>query len=248
MLSSIVRVFSTRQVFYNEVPEFAYAAKKSGEVKATTPVAGFSPDSARNDISSHALALSRAEAQAQQKSSSEEPRKGQAREEDSQRTTAGGRKLDKEQQEQVRELEQRDREVRQHEQAHVAAAGGHNRGGPKYEYTSGPDGKRYAVGGHVTMDTSSENTPEATLQKAQTLRRAATAPAEPSGADRAVAAQATAMEAQARRELAEKRQGDEEKVGGASHASESRVPQQARGPYAEAFQFATRGGLLNMMA
>ena len=49
----------------------------------------------------------------------------------------------------VDELKDRDREVRQHEQAHMAAAGPYAKGGPSYEYTRGPDGKRHAVGGEV---------------------------------------------------------------------------------------------------
>ena len=44
-----------------------------------------------------------------------------------------------------------DREERQHEQAHLSAAGGHARGGPSYQYETGPDGKRYAVGGEVSI-------------------------------------------------------------------------------------------------
>ena len=41
--------------------------------------------------------------------------------------------LSEEEQQQVEELAKRDLEVRQHEQAHLAAAGGHARGGPSYE-------------------------------------------------------------------------------------------------------------------
>lgn len=103
---------------------------------------------------------------------------------------------------QVDELKQRDREVRTHEQAHLAAAGPHARGGPTYDYQDGPDGRNYAVGGEVQIDTSPvEGDPEATIRKAQTIRAASLSPAEPSAQDRAVAAAATQMEAQAQREL-----------------------------------------------
>ncbi len=106
----------------------------------------------------------------------------------------------------VRELARTDREVRTHEMAHMAAAGGHARGGPVYEFRVGPDGKRYAVGGHVNIDTSAvPGDPQATLRKAQTIQRAALAPAEPSAQDRRVAAQAAAMAAEARAEMAEQR-------------------------------------------
>lgn len=106
---------------------------------------------------------------------------------------------------QVKELKDRDRAVRAHEAAHIAAAGGYARGGASYSYDQGPDGKRYAVGGEVNIDVSPEKDPVATLQKAAVIKGAALAPAEPSGQDRSVAAQATQMAAQARKELAEEK-------------------------------------------
>ncbi len=111
--------------------------------------------------------------------------------------------LSDEEKKEVVELKRRDQEVRQHEQAHVAAAGRYAQGGPQYEFTTGPDGRQYATGGHVNIDVSPARTPEATIQKAQVIRRAALAPAEPSGQDRAVAAQASQLESEARRELQE---------------------------------------------
>lgn len=107
--------------------------------------------------------------------------------------------------EQIQALSARDREVRAHEQAHVAV-GGRYAGAPKYQYERGPDGVHYAVGGEVPISTSKEATPEETLRKAQVVRRAALAPAEPSPQDRKVAAQATRMEAEARREILETQQ------------------------------------------
>ena len=47
----------------------------------------------------------------------------------------------------VAELERRDREVKAHEQAHKSAGGPYARGGARYEYETGPDGRQYAVGG-----------------------------------------------------------------------------------------------------
>jgi hypothetical protein len=111
--------------------------------------------------------------------------------------------LSEEDRREVQELKQRDAEVRRHEQAHMAAAGRYATSGPQFEFTTGPDGRRYASGGHVSMDTGAERTPEATIAKAQTVRRAALAPAEPSGQDRAVASEAAQLETKARRELAE---------------------------------------------
>lgn len=102
----------------------------------------------------------------------------------------------------IAELVARDREVRSHEQAH-AAAGGQYAGSPTYSFVRGPDGLNYAVGGEVSIDTSPvSGDPEATLRKAQVIRAAASAPAEPSPQDRRVAAQAASLEADARAELA----------------------------------------------
>jgi len=100
----------------------------------------------------------------------------------------------------VNNLKRRDAEVKSHEAAHMAAGGGIVQGGASYEYQSGPDGKMYAVGGEVQIDTSPAGSPEATIRKMQQIRRAALAPAQPSGTDRAVAAQASQIEAQARME------------------------------------------------
>ncbi len=102
----------------------------------------------------------------------------------------------------IAELATRDREVRAHEQAH-AAIGGQYAGSPTYSFERGPNGVNYAVGGEVAIDTSPvPNDPEATLRKAQVIRAAASAPAEPSPQDRRVAAQAASLENEARAELA----------------------------------------------
>ncbi len=110
----------------------------------------------------------------------------------------------------LQSLKRRDREVRAHEAAHVAAGGAYIRGGTSFSYQTGPDGKRYAVGGEVGIDTSAvPGNPQATIAKMQQVRAAALAPASPSGQDRAVATQASRAENQARMEAAEQtRQSD----------------------------------------
>ena len=110
--------------------------------------------------------------------------------------------LDEQEQREIRELQQRDRDVRAHEQAHKAAAAPH--AGPvSYSYTTGPDGRRYAVAGEVPIDVSPvEGDPQATIQKMQQVRRAALSPAEPSATDRQVAARAQQQEREAQAELA----------------------------------------------
>ena len=118
-------------------------------------------------------------------------------------------KLPQEEQKEVQKLKKIDREVRSHESAHKAAAGGLARGGASFKYTTGPDGKRYAVGGHVNIDTSPiPDDPEATIRKAQVVRSAALAPADPSPQDRSVAASAVKMEREARMELREEQKED----------------------------------------
>lgn len=108
----------------------------------------------------------------------------------------------------IAELSARDREVRAHEQAH-AAVGGQYAGSPTYEFVKGPDGVNYAVSGEVAISAGSvPNDPQATIAKAQQIRAAANAPADPSGPDRAVAAAADNMEANARIELSAKRNSE----------------------------------------
>jgi hypothetical protein len=160
-------------------------------------------------------------------------------------TDPSGEPLSSEEQQQLRELESRDREVRTHEQAHLAAAGPYATSGPTYSYQQGPDGKRYAIGGEVGIDTSPiDGDPAATARKARIVRAAALAPAEPSSQDRAVAAQATQLEQKA---LAEQRAQAQESaglapttLGGSSQSARSNSPYAQSAPQA--------GRLLNVVA
>ena len=102
----------------------------------------------------------------------------------------------------VEDLKARDNEVRNHEQAHLAAGGGLVKGGASYSYQTGPDNKRYAIGGEVQIDISPvDGNPQATIMKMQQVKAAAMAPSDPSSQDRAVAARASQLESQARAEL-----------------------------------------------
>lgn len=126
---------------------------------------------------------------------------------------------------QIQQLAARDREVRAHEQAHAAVAGQYA-SSPTYSFVRGPDGVSYAVGGEVKIDTSPiPGDPEATLRKAQQLRRAANAPAEPSSQDSRVAAQATQMEQQARAELREQQaiEAEQRREGGDASEQEGQA-------------------------
>lgn len=110
-------------------------------------------------------------------------------------------KLTSEQQSQVDQLKKTDQKVRAHEQAHLAVGTDLVRGGVSFTYEIGPDRKRYAVAGEVSIDTSPANTPEDTIPKAQHIRATALAPAEPSPQDHTIAAQASRMEVEARMEV-----------------------------------------------
>lgn len=104
-----------------------------------------------------------------------------------------------EEQQVVDELQSTDQKVRTHEQAH-AAAGGHN---VRYEYETGPDGRQYAVAGTTDIEIyAAGNDPDGKMTQAKRMRSAALAPADPSGQDLAVAAKATRLEMDARREKA----------------------------------------------
>ncbi|MFK3861826.1 putative metalloprotease CJM1_0395 family protein [Pseudoalteromonas rhizosphaerae] len=118
--------------------------------------------------------------------------------------------------EQIKELKARDIEVRIHEQAH-SSVGGQHAGSPSYEYQRGPDGTNYAVGGEVQIDVAEiAGDPRATIEKMQTVRAAALAPAEPSGADRSIAADATQKLAAAQAELSNIDSDDESSTQSAS--------------------------------
>ncbi|MEJ2619729.1 MAG: putative metalloprotease CJM1_0395 family protein [Candidatus Thiodiazotropha sp.] len=143
------------------------------------------------------------------------------------RSSSQTSELTSEEQAQVKELQQRDRQVRAHEAAHRAAAAGMASGG-SYTYQTGPDGRRYAVGGEVSISASYSGSPQERLRQAETLHRAALAPADPSPQDRMVAAQAAAMASQARAEISAARReemaqqnpsGDPTEVNSNSHNS-----------------------------
>lgn len=110
--------------------------------------------------------------------------------------------LTPEQQRQVAALRATDRQVKAHEQAHMAAGAGLVRGS-SFEYQSGPDNQRYAVAGEVSIDVAPGRTPDETIAKAQQIRAAALAPVDPSAQDRRVAAAAAQMEIQARADMAQ---------------------------------------------
>ena len=142
--------------------------------------------------------------------------------------TAEGKPLSEDERKHVESLKKGDREVKSHEAAHKASAGG-NAGAAAYEFQTGPDGRRYAVGGHVSIDSRPvQGNPEATLRKAQTIQRAAMAPADPSGQDRAVASAAVQMALQAQKEKGQENRSAA-RTGSGAEAVAARDPRHAYG-------------------
>lgn len=157
--------------------------------------------------------------------------------------------LTPEQQRQVQQLKETDRKVRAHEQAHVSVGADLVRGGATFSYQTGPDDQRYAVSGEVSIDASPGRTPAETIPKAQHIRAAALAPADPSTQDRSVAAKASLMEANARIELAAQQQEDSGKTSSASEKGSEQSATRLYQAVAQAGQnSAGVGGLLNSFA
>ena len=132
--------------------------------------------------------------------------------------------LSAEEQQVVQELKARDAEVRAHEQAHLSQAGKYAAGGISLSFQKGPDGRRYAVGGEVPISLSEESTPEETVTKMETVQKAAMAPANPSAADRQIAAQAAMKATRARAELQQERAEESEELLSSAVSDNSDVP------------------------
>ncbi len=139
--------------------------------------------------------------------------------------SAGSCTLTPQQQQDVNRLKATDREVRNHEQAHMAAGAGLT-GGASLQFTRGPDGRQYAVAGEVSINLSAGQTPEETVERARQIQAAALAPVDPSPQDRAVAAAAAMMASQARAEMS-RTQREEEQGGEGGKTAASPLQQQA---------------------
>lgn len=130
----------------------------------------------------------------------------------------------------LRELSARDREVRQHELAHKSAAGS-LAGAVSYDYQRGPDGRMYAVGGEVSIKTSTTSSdPKEALRQAEQLMRAATAPANPSAQDLRVAASARMTADQARAEIALQRVEEQSQSTAQDSSNDSEIDSSSQTP------------------
>jgi hypothetical protein len=170
----------------------------STETAAFNTAANNAPYNAANDAANTAAPAvsSDTSSDASSDASSDTPSETSSDKTDKSRTS---QELTPEEKKEVEQLKETDKKVKAHEAAHKAAAGGLAIGGATFGYTTGPDNKRYATSGEVSIDTSPvPNDPDATIKKMQTVQKAALAPAQPSGQDRKVASQASRTMAQAR--------------------------------------------------
>jgi len=153
--------------------------------------------------------------------------RSQQRAEERRDSEASSSALDDRQRQQIAELSARDQVVRAHEQAHQSV-GGQYTGSVSFSYQTGPDGKRYAVGGEVPIDASPvSGDPLATIAKMRTVQAAANAPADPSSQDRKVAAAAARLLSRAQVELSAQKREEASSVS-VSRATSDRVTDATR--------------------
>jgi SprA-related family len=214
----------------NLVNLFVFGARPQGASAAedVPPVAAESPSGASNNNVGPS-GTSSGQGQTAGGGSPSSSKTGGQNQQGGQSNSATGSRLTTEQQVEVAQLAQIDRHVRAHEQAHLSAAGSYARSGPSYSYTTGPDGKLYAVGGEVSIDVSPvANDPAATIAKMRVVEAAANAPADPSPQDRQVAAAAVQTEIQASLDLAAQ-QAEEAKPSTASKSGDPRIAAYTKG-------------------
>jgi len=100
----------------------------------------------------------------------------------------------------LQELQQTERNVQKHEQAHMRSARNLALSGPNYQYELGPDGKKYVVHGEINIDADiSTASEEETIEKARRVQQAALAPNDPSSKDQQSAVKARIIESKAYR-------------------------------------------------
>ena len=209
---SLRRENNQREIITQPAPTSQSAAEKgvaSDKERGRTPAQNNASIDFASISEQAELANSSISEQNQQQSGQEQSSEGESQDSDQDESTERN-SVDGEEQTRAQELErdrviselkQRDQEVRSHEAAH-ASVGGSVTGSPNFSYAQGPDGKRYAVEGEVSVDLSLVNgDPRATIAKMQKVHAAALAPVHPSIQDTRVASTATQLILQAQSEL-----------------------------------------------
>jgi hypothetical protein len=206
-VSRILKESKTMLEPINGLSEISFFKSIEAEKK---PHEGHLPEDARSEVAGSLAEKAEGQEQGQADKNLGIGEADNKKQEESETSSNGGLKNEQEltdaEKRKIQELKRIDREVRQHEMAHLAAAQGIAISGANFEYERGPDGVNYAVGGDVKIDVSKESDPEKTLDKARKISAAANAPAEPSPQDRSVAASAQAMAAEAQVEIAKEKQ------------------------------------------
>lgn len=149
----------------------------------------------------------------------------------------------------LKKLKSRHDEVVRHEEAHYREAGHLARSKPVLsDFVTGPDGKQYATGGHVMIDTSATGDPEKDVQRGKTIVRAAVAPlsvdSQLSQADKNVAAKGRQLI-----EKSEKKLGKLKKLKNAVGGAASKLNRQQVKTLAQGLDLnMTPGRILNFLA
>lgn len=197
--------------FYSNSVASAYRTNQASSLKEVQPSAekSLASDENKDDIVDEAIisdeAMSMLAAEKTDAENEDKMVNADEKKDSEQKTTKSQDDLTPEEKEQVAKLKESDAEVKAHEQAHLAAAAGISASSPSYDYQTGPDGKKYAVGGEVSISFVKSDDPEENLKNAQTMKAAALAPAEPSGQDLSVARNADKLIAEAKQEMAEEK-------------------------------------------
>ncbi len=144
----------------------------------------------------------------------------------------------------LRELQSIDRAVRTEEQTHAAVAGAYG-STPQYTYVRGPDGRQYAVGGSVSVDTSSAVTPEQAQQAAGAVAAAAASVNTPSSADFQAVAQANRTNSDNQNTAGS--QNESQPAAAATNDPMQQIREQARSAY-RSWQNAPAGARLDIAA
>jgi len=209
---SLRRENNQREIITQPAPTSQSAAEKgvaSDRERGRTPAQNnasidFASISEQAELANTSISEQNQEGNGQEQSDASEPQ-NLAKESEERNNSIDGEEQTRaqklEQDRVISELKSRDQEVRAHEAAH-SSVGGSVTGPPNFSYEQGPDGKRYAVGGEVSVDLSSiKGDPKATIAKMQKVHAAALAPVHPSIQDARVASTATQMILQAQSEL-----------------------------------------------
>ncbi len=113
------------------------------------------------------------------------------------------RQLTEEEKREIEKIRKNGRNVRRRELVYRAIVGNHVRGAVSFQYDTGPDGIKYAIDGHTSIDTRPViNNPEASIRKAQAIKR--------TKIDRSVAVEVDKMEREARQKLREQQRQESE--------------------------------------